>query len=173
MDFGSTWLRVYRYLMFRKCIHCRWSNCIRIHDQLGLCVYVFIKFCAVWWCQWRKVPLKNWRSSVIPTVIDQRSQNLRHFYPGMGINLGSSGFCHNQNNHGLSGVFMPLHLLQSEREDKTCITHSIMCEDRGGIGFASVFCVRGWQKTGDPQTELYGWWRHYTGRCMRSWISCA
>ena len=37
-------------------------------------------------------------SSIIQTDIQERSQNLRHFYPGMGLKLGYSGFSRDQNN---------------------------------------------------------------------------
>ena len=40
----------------------------------------------------------------ITTDIHQRYQTLRHLDPDMGLNLGSSGFPRNQNNHGLSGA---------------------------------------------------------------------
>ena len=48
------------------------------------------------------------------TDIDWRSQNLRHLYPGMGLQLGYSGFSCNQNNCDLAGAYV----LQSEHESK-------------------------------------------------------
>ena len=42
----------------------------------------------------------------VTTDIQGRSQNLRHFYPGMGLKLGSLGFSRNQNNRGSSGVYV-------------------------------------------------------------------
>ena len=52
---------------------------------------------------------------VLPTDIDRRSQNLRHLYPDMGLQLGYSGFFNDQNNCDSSGAFV----LQSELEDNT------------------------------------------------------
>ena len=49
--------------------------------------------------------------SVWTTDLDQRSQNLRHFHPGMGLQLGYSGFSCNQNSSAA-------YVLQSEHEDK-------------------------------------------------------
>ena len=46
------------------------------------------------------------------TDIQGRSQNLRHFYPGMGLKLGVFGFPQTQNNRGSSGT-CHLHLLWS------------------------------------------------------------
>ena len=42
----------------------------------------------------------------ITTDIQGRSQNLGHFYPGMGLKLGVFGFSHNQNSHGSFGAYV-------------------------------------------------------------------
>ena len=51
---------------------------------------------------------------------------------------------------------MLLHLLGSEREDKTRLKRGTARENRGRIGFAFVFCVRGLQIPEDPQFEHHG-----------------
>ena len=47
------------------------------------------------------------------TDINQRSQNLRHLYPGMGLKLGYSDFSRDQNNCDSSGAY----ILRSEYEN--------------------------------------------------------
>ena len=42
------------------------------------------------------------------TDIHQRSQNLPHLDPGMGLKLGVFGFSLNQNNCDSSGVYVPV-----------------------------------------------------------------
>ena len=46
--------------------------------------------------------------------LERRSQNMRHLYPGMGLQLTVFRFPHHQNNHDLSGAY----ILRSEHEDK-------------------------------------------------------
>ena len=49
-----------------------------------------------------------WHRICGPTDIQGRSQNLRHFNPGMGLKLGVFGFFLNQNNRDLSGAYCGL-----------------------------------------------------------------
>ena len=73
-------------------------------------------------CSLRRVmmlhPFSKWDKV---TDIDQRSQNLRHLDPGMGLN----GFFPIIKTTVVRQVHMSLHLLQSEPEDKTCIKRHI------------------------------------------------
>ena len=70
--------------------------------------------------------------------IHQRSKNLRHLDPGMGLKLGIFGFSRTKIT-AVRQVHMSLHLLQSKREDKTRVKPG---KDHGRIGVAFVFaCV--------------------------------
>ena len=73
--------------------------------------------------------------------MQERSQNLRHFYPGMGLKLGAFGFfpklkwlwfvCH-------------LHLLRSKCENKNVLKCCTVRKDHGRICFEVIFaCVVG------------------------------
>ena len=76
--------------------------------------------------------------------------------PAWGSIWGSSGFFRNQNNYGLAGA---------SRVKAT--QHAALW----GHLFCICFCVCGLQKRKDPQIELHGWRRHYTGRYRKSGIS--
>ena len=88
------------------------------------------------------------------TDIDRRSQNLGHLYPGMGLQLGYSGFSRDQNNCDPSGV--------SEHEGK----YAWNVERHAKIVdafFYLCFRVCGRQKLKYLQLALHDWRRHYTG----------
>ena len=71
----------------------------------------------VWYLQSESV-MMSISKTFSPTDIDPRSQNLRHLYPGMGLQLGNwgySGFPCNQNIHDSS---YEAYVLRSEHEDK-------------------------------------------------------
>ena len=92
------------------------------------------------------------------TDIDQRSQKLRHLYPGMGLQLGYSGFSRDQNNCDSSGMYE----LRSEHEGK----YAWNAERHAKIVdafFYICFHVCGRQKPEYLQLALHGWRRHYTG----------
>ena len=101
------------------------------------------------------------------TDTDQRSQNLRHLYPGMGFQLG---------------VFGAFPTIKITVICQVCIYYGLsvkinMCEMphgtwRSWTHFGCVwFCMWGWQKPKYSQLELHGWWCHYTGRKRSSGIS--
>ena len=90
---------------------------------------------------------QNHDFSHMPTDIQGRSQNLRHFYPGMGLKLGSSGFSRNQINRGSTSALCLLHLMRS-------------VEDCGHICFTYVFACMVGKKPQNPQFEPHGWRRH-------------
>ena len=78
---------------------------------------------------------------VHPTDLDRRSQNLRHLYPVMGLQLGVFMFFPNQNKHDSSEAYE----LQSELEDK----HAWNPAQHAKIVDAFVcvcFQACGWQK---------------------------
>ena len=94
---------------------------------------------------------QNYFHSRVPTDIDRRSKNLRHFDPGMGLKLGVLGFSRDQNNRDSSGAYV----LRSEREDKHA-WNAAWCAK-----FVGAFCLRlfprAWSaKTRYPQFELHG-----------------
>ena len=67
----------------------------------------------LWW-KYSVSKTSGLNSTVQSTDIDWRSQNLRHFYPSMGLRLGYSGFSRDQNNRYSSGAY----ILWYEREDE-------------------------------------------------------
>ena len=104
---------------------------------------------------------------VLVTDIQGRSQNLRHFYPGMGLKLGVFGFSRNQNNHDLSGAYV----LRFERENKHAWNAAWHAKIMDAFCLLVLF-LRLWSaKTRIPQLEPHGWWCHCTGRYMSSRIS--
>ena len=93
------------------------------------------------------------------TDIQRRSQNLRHFYSGMGLKLGYLGCSGNQNKLDLSGA----NVLRSERKYK----HVWNAARRAKIVDAFCLCVFPceWSaRTRIPPIWAHGWRRHYTGR---------
>ena len=80
--------------------------------------------------------------SFVPLVtdIDQRSQNLRHLYPSMGLKLGVVRISRDQNNHDSSSAYA----LRSERENKH-EWNAVMCT-KIMDAFCLCFRVCGQQK---------------------------
>ena len=74
------------------------------------------------------------------TGIQGRSHNLRHFYPGIWLKLGFSGFSHNQNNCGSSGAYVTV--VWAWRQ--TCVKCHMARKDHGCICFVFIFaCMVG------------------------------
>ena len=105
-----------------------------------------------------------------PQNIHQRSQNLRHLDPGMGLNLGVFGFSSNQNNLWFVRCVSYLHVPRSEREDKQA-QNAVRSTKILKVLFCVYFCLCSLQKLKDSQIEPHGWWYHYTGWYRRSGIS--
>ena len=86
----------------------------------------------------------------ISTDIHQRSQSLRHLYPGLGLKLVAFGFSRNQNNRNPSGVTV---FTVTGREDKTHVKRRMARKDRGSIGFAFLFACLVGKTPQTPQIE--------------------
>ena len=83
-----------------------WFDLIKLCGPAYICYIVTLTKQDIWWDLFCPSPLifgwdwtrwfKFWECNssnwVSPTDIDWRSQNLRHLYPGMGLQLGYSGF---------------------------------------------------------------------------------
>ena len=84
------------------------------------------------------VSIKRCMHSLHVTYIQRRPQNLCHFYPGVGLKLGSLGFSCNQNNCGSSGAYV------------TCIYCSLIIKINTHINIAQhthivdAFVLRVW-----------------------------
>ena len=98
--------------------------------------------------------------------LHQRSQNLRHLDPGIGMKLGVFGFSRNQNKSDAYDMLPACTAVWAWRQ--TCVK---MLDGARRL-WTHLFCVCGRQKPEDPQIEPHGWRRHYTGRYKRSGISC-
>ena len=111
--------------------------------------------------------LSNWSQTsandfYLSTDIDQIPQSApSSINPGMGLQLGYSGFSHDQNNHDSSGVYVNCILL---RESKTGVKRCMAHKDRGRILFMFVpTCVvsknrntRNWSSMGDNTITAWG-----------------
>ena len=92
------------------------------------------------------------------------------FIPAWGSIWGSSGFSCNNNNRGSSGV--QINCMYCGLSMKTIARYKPRGTQRSwAYLFCVCFCVCGRQKPEDPQIELHGWRRHYTGRYRESGIS--
>ena len=94
-----------------------------------------------------------------PTDIHQSSQNLRHLYPGMRINLEVFGLFLVIKITAVRQVLTSLQRLWSEREDKTGLKHRMVREDVIALAlclFSHVWSLS--KNTEDPQIEPYGQW---------------
>ena len=79
---------------------------------------------------------------MLVTDIHERSQNLRHLEPGMGLKMGVLGFFLEIKVTVVRQVRMSPHPLRSEPEDKTHLKCHMTRKDRGRIGCAFGFaCV--------------------------------
>ena len=116
-------------------------------------------------------------SSLVDPQIYKGDPEFAPFWSGMGLKLGVFGFSRNQNNRGLSGVYVICiccGLIVKINTHKICTA----CKDRT-FAFAYArrsyvcFCICGQQKPKDPQFEPHGHgrWCHITGRYTRSGIS--
>ena len=89
------------------------------------------------------------------TDIDWRSQNLRHLYPGMGLQLGYLGFCLDQNNRDSSGVYVRMYYCLSIKINTPEMPHGV---GRLWMHFVCVCsCVCGRQRPNTPN------WSSMTG----------
>ena len=89
--------------------------------------------------QHRKVPKWVWT-----TDIQERSQNLLHFYSGMSIKFKSSGFSPNQNSCGLSGAYVTCIYCGLNVKVNICENRRRVHDDDGRICFVFVVvCVVG------------------------------
>ena len=101
-------------------------------------------------------------STDLSTDVDQRSQDLRHLYPGMGLQLGVFWFSLT------SKLVIRQICMYCDLSMKINTTRREKIVD--------AFCLCLFPRVCRPkpqylQLELHDWWRHYMGRCRSSEIS--
>ena len=157
MSYGNILLGCYPMKLFHSCL--KWKILLIIQKEWKCCLLYFILI---------KFEYPRWICTYTTDIL-QRSQNLHHLDPGMGLKLGVFGFSRNQNNGGSSDAYVTC--LYCGLSVRTNMHKTWRGTCKSWTHFHGFFLVYSCMCSVQNKIEPYGRRGHFTGRYRRSGIS--